>query len=792
LAAVLLGAAPRPATYPIYDAPAGVRPAGASAQRATDAVLPDGRIAAPLGVAAFVGTDPLGLAISPDGRFAIVGNAEQNSALGAPPPSAPNVVAGYSLAVVDTSSMRVVSVYRDAALMLFRGLAATSDPADPSRTLVLASDGEHGLVRSFDLGVDGTLTPDRAIAVPGFPDAITLGAGGRVAYVASSLAGRVTAIDLGARRVIGSERTGYFPAGIAATGDRLFVANGGLSTYAPLAQPVAAPKFSGPTVDQLLSSSLSVLALGAAGALDSSAQASNVPMDPIPDGMENIGGARPDAIVARHAGGYAYVTLANVDRVAAVELDPEPHVVPGLDLRLFVTTKFNAPYGTQPSAEALSRDDKRLYVALAGLNAVAVLDASIPAHLHRLGLIPTACYPSALALSPDGRYLYIAAAKGVDGWGELQRVDLQNMPLEAATLSALRYNRTAIAPKRNSVVPALRTGRRSSVIDHVIYIAVGDESYDAIFGDLGRGNGDPSYVTDGAGATPNLHALANAYGIADNFYVANSNLDANAQASLAGAATLYTQRVLHVNTARLPLDDRGDDPEDYPRAGYLFNACSRAGLSYRDYGALLTLSGYRAQLPEGAGGRSRGRSSQPAAASGLGGTYTLDVAALAALDGQVDLNYAGWNPEIGDDVRVAEFIADMGRLVQNDQEPTFTYLWLPAGATGGMAAADRALGQAVAFLSRTPHWSSTAIFVVGEGVAGPRDHVNRARSYALVVSPLAHPGYVGHVHLSVASVFKTEEELLGLSPLSLADLLSSDMADFFGQVPYPTTYQALP
>ena len=82
--------------------------------------------------------------------------------------------------------------------------------------------------------------------------------------------------------------------------------------------------------------------------------------------------------------------------------------------------------------------------------------------------------------------------------------------------------------------------------------------------------------------------------------------------------------------------------------------------------------------------------------------------------------------------------------------------------------------------------------MVGEGVAGPRDHVNRARSYALVVSPLAHPGYVGHVHLSVASVFKTEEELLGLSPLSLADLLSSDMADFFGQAPYPTTYQALP
>ena len=244
--------------------------------------------------------------------------------------------------------------------------------------------------------------------------------------------------------------------------------------------------------------------------------------------------------------------MANVDRVATVMLENgDPQVVAGLDLRLFV----DAPYGTQPSAEVLSRDDKRLYVALAGLNAVAVLDARDPAHLHRLGLIPTAWYPSALALSPDGRYLFITAAKGVDGWGELQRVDLKTLPLGSATLSALRYNRTVGAAHANPVVPALRSGRRSSSIDHVVYIAVGDESYDTIFGDLTRGNGNASFVVDGASQTPNLHALANAYGIADNFYVADANLDANAQAALGGAASLYAQRVLPVNTARLPLDD---------------------------------------------------------------------------------------------------------------------------------------------------------------------------------------------------------------------------------------------
>lgn len=776
LAAVLLGAVPRPAPLYVYSAPAAARPAGASPGRATDAVLPDGRIAAPLGAATFVGTNPLGVAVSPDGHYAVVVNAQQNAALGAAPPSAPNIVAGYSIAVVDARTMSVVSVYRDPALTLFSGVAAARDPNDPSQTIVLASDGAHGLVRFFSLGSDGALMPQGQVPIAGFPDTIALGAGGRVAYVSSNLGNHVSAIDLASRRLAGSASTGYFPAGVAPVGERLYVANGGVSTYAALPAPQAQPAFANPSADQTQSSSLSVLTLDPGGAIDTQVTAiPNMPMDPIPDGMQNVGGARPDAIIARHSGGYAYVTMANVDRVATVMLENgDPQVVAGLDLRFFV----DSPYGTQPSAEALSRDDKRLYVALAGLNAVAVLDARDPAHLHRLGLIPTAWYPSALALSPDGRYLFITDAKGVDGWGELQRVDLKTLPLGSATTSALHYNRTAGVGHADPVVPALRSGKRSSSIDHVVYIAIGDESYDTIFGDLGRGNGNASFVVDGASETPNLHALANAYGIADNFYVADANLDANAQAALGGAPSLYAQRVLPVNTSRTPLDDRGNDPEDYPRAGYLFNALARAGLSYRDYGGLLALSGYRAPSARN-GARARG-------------LYTLNVPALAALDSHVDLAYPGWNPAIGDDVRVNEFVSDMGRLVQDDTEPAFTYLWLPASAPGGMAAADRALGRAIAFLSRTPHWSSTAIFIVGEGVAGPRDHVNVARSYALVVSPLARPGYVGHAHVTVASVVKTEEELLGLPPLSLADLLATDMADFFGQVPYPSTYQAVP
>ncbi len=678
--------------------------------------------------------------------------------------------------------MRIASVYQASDLSLFSGIVALRDPANPSSTIVLASDGGNNVVRIFTLGADGTLTPQSTVAIPGFPAQISLSNDQRIAYVTSNLGAAVTAIDIAGRRALHSAQTGFSPFGVGVAGGNLFVANGGLDSYTRLSQPTAAPRFASVSGDATKSSSLSILPLGPSGDIAANANAGAVRMDPIPNGTDIIGGAHPGALVTRRDGAYAYVTLANVDRVSTVQLSGEPHVVGGLDLRLFV----NAPYGTQPDAEVLSSDGTRLYVALTGLNAVAVLDARTPAMLHRLGLIPTGSLPSALALSPDGRYLYVTSAAGVDGWGMLQRVDLKKLPLKDATLSALRYNRAVGAARANPVVPPLRSNRRSSAIDHVVYIAVGSGTFDGVFGDLGRGDANASFVTYNASITPNLHALARSFAIADNFYADSMDADINMQYALSGMTTAYVEHTLPVNAGRAPLDAHGADPEDYPRAGYLFNALHRAGLSFRDYGALLNVSGYQPATPQQSG---RTRTFDP---SGLGGRYTLDIPALWALDGNVDLSYAGWNPLIPNATRAAEFVADMGRLAQNDQEPAYTYIWLPTSGNASMSEADRALGTIVQFLSHTRHWSSTAVFIVAEGAQGTRDHVNRSRSYALVVSPLAKAGYVGHHHLSYASVVKTEEELLGLPPSSIGDLLATDMADFFGTVPYPNTYQAIP
>ena len=750
-------------------------------------MLPDGRIAAPLGDTTFVGTNPQGLAITPDGRYVVTVDADQNAdPPTTPPASAADLAAGYALTVVDATTMRVVSQFHGSGVTLSGGVLAVTDPQAPSRAIVLASDGAHDCVRVFDVSSDGTLNLEsNAIALPAHSFPTTIAASdSRVAYVADDIGDTVAAIDVGSRALLDTSATGFFPQGIAAVGTRLLVSNEGLSAYNAIA-PVAVPAFTNPAADASRSSSMMSFDLAGNGSISVQSDAEIVRMDPVPDGVENIGGAHPTSIVVRRDGSYAYVALAGVDRVATVALGGEPRVADGLDLRLFP----DAPYGTQPSAEVLSRDDTRLYVAMAGLNAVAVVDTKNPAKIHRLGLIPTGWFPSAVALSRDGRYLFVADAKGVDGWGQLQRVDLKKLPLMKSTLSALHYLRAAAREKENAVVPPIDSGAKSNVIDRIVYISMGAGTFDAFLGDLGSGNGDPSLARFGSD-TPNLHALAKTYAIADNFYVDDLSDDASLLYGVGGSTGPYVERTLAVNAARAPYDAHAQDPEDYPRSGYLFNALARAGMGYRDYGGLVSLSGF-ASTPVVAAPR-RGRNAPAADPPGFGGTFSLDVPALAALDRHIDEQYAVGRTPVSDDARATEFVRDMGDLVSADQQPAFTYVWLPADGAGGVASADRAMGKIVEFLSHTPHWSSTAVFVTGDGVGDTRDHVNRARTYALVVSPLAKAAYIGHTHLSTASIVKTEEELLGLRALGLTDFLASDMADFFGDVPYPNTYQALP
>ena len=777
LAVLPLGA--RSATVS-YAAPAGYLAAGRYHGLPYSAILPSGRLVMPAGTSTVTGMNTLGVVLSPDGRYAITSNDDDAEA-GVHSVLDPDASGGYSLTVVDTARMVAVMHYRAPEETFYSGLAALKDPRDAQRTLVFAAGGASNAVYAFDLDAAGQLTPDAVptIEIPGpadaafadrgvsFPAALLVSGDGRRVYVVDAGGDSVVAIDTATRRLLAPpQRVGFAPAAVAVAGSRLLVTNEGLMRYALWPVPVTVPTFDRLPPDPVDASSLWLLGLDLTGAL--TGQADALPMDEAPDGLRLVGGAHPTAMVTTPDAAYAFVAMTNVDRIATVVLGAVPHVAGGTELRLF----DRGPYGTQPTALALSRDASRLYVALSGLDAVAVIDARDPLHLHRLGLIPTGWSPSALALSADDRTLFVAnqngfghddgfvgnPATGADAhavWSTLERIDLAQVKLADTT-------RAALAAARN-VVPVPHPLSRA--LRNVVVIVEGDKNYDEVLGDLGAGPGAPSFALYPAADTPNLHTLARRFALAGNFF---ADARGAPQLTLAGGiASAFSGRAADAN----------ENPEDMLRLGTVFNELARHNLSFRDYGGLLDVSG---ATPSG---------------------YSENVPVPLVLADHVDLSYPGWKSGQPDSLRAAEFVSDYSALARAKRAPRFAYVQLPAGPDGVAGAVppesavvdgDRALGTIVDALSHLSSWRTSVIFVLPASARSGRDHIDASRTFALVISPYAKHGYIGMRHLSSASVLKTVDRVFSLPPQSLGDLLADDMGDFLAARPDLRPYVAAP
>ncbi len=680
LAAVLLGAAP--AATRLYSAPAGNRPAGIPHPNLPFvAILPSGRIVAPVGKSVAIGANVTTLALIPGGRFAVVGGRAASG--------------GVLLRTIDTRTMQVVARTANAGSRseAIGGLIALPDPAQPGRTLLAASEARSGKVALFAVAADGGLTQlHPGISLPGNdpePMHLALAESGHLLLVADDRNGRIDTIDLATRRPIASMSVGPLPTGIAAFGPRIFAA------AASAAEPT-----------------LAVRALG------SSAVASeNIPLDTPLDGATTIGGVDPESVAIEPGGRFAYITLAGVDRVVAVALDASPRVVDGIDLRLFA----NAPYGTMPTAMVPSTTGRELFVALSGLNAVAVIDASTPGVLHRLGLIPTGARPVALSLAPNDKALFVANAEGNGVSATLERIELTKIPLERTTLSALRYSHLSHLVRGGTLVPPLRSGRKSDAIAHVVDISLGATYFNS---------------------TPNLRSLANQFAVVGDYYADAPNGELGSQLAYSGTITPLAW-MLDIFRGRRAIDAM--PPDIYPRSGYIVNALARAGISYRVYGAM---------VPEG--------------------HSAIGIPLLHVLHGAI-----GYAPKVGarasDRAIASAFVKQYARESARGDVPTYEAIRL--SATNPLVQ-DRALGEIVAAIARSDQWSSTAIFIAPRQAIGATSS-DPKHSFAVIVSPYAKRGFLGHAHANTASVLKTEEEILGLPALSLGDLLASDLANYF-------------
>jgi len=166
-----------------------------------------------------------------------------------------------------------------------------------------------------------------------------------------------------------------------------------------------------------------------------------------------------------------------------------------------------------------------------------------------------------------------------------------------------------------------------------------------------------------------------------------------------------------------------------------------------------------------------------------------------------DRRFPTFNLGIPDQIRASEFERDFRKRLAAGKVPALIIIRLPDDHTADprpldgypyrasyVADNDLALGRIVAFLTRTPIWKDSALFVTEDDAQDGVDHVDAHRSILLVASPWVKPGAVAHGHSSMGSITRTIDELLGLGPLNLEDALSGNLAEIFDSVPHMAAF----
>ena len=475
-----------------------------------------------------------------------------------------------------------------------------------------------------------------------------------------------------------------------------------------------------------------------------------------------------------------------------------------------------APEGSTPDAVAIAPDGKSLYVANADNNCVAVIDISVPNQSQVKGFIPTGWYPTAVAVTPDSKTLLVGVGKGNQSRpnprpqpevtkngepatprpfpyiGTLMSGALSIVPVpdekQLAAYTATVYRNCPYSDRclSNSPYPE-KTAIPTKVgdpspIKHVIYIIKENRTYDQLFGDMKKGNGDPSLVMFGENVTPNHHKLASEFVLLDNLYCNGQvSRDGHPWSTMA-YNTDYVGRDWHLTySQRKGVDDDEEGNLSKGPSGYLWDACARNNLTYRSYGE------YGARVSQ------------------QDGTFKME-ARVPGLVGHMAPNYGvpqvqGRRPRDTDNVEI--FLKEFREFEKNDSLPRFIVMSLGEDHTTGtapgtftpracVASNDLALGRLVDAVTHSKYWPKTAIFVIEDDAQNGPDHVDAHRTVGLVVSPYTKRHHLDSTQYSTVSMIRTIELILGLPPLSQYDAAARPMFASFTETPELTPFVHVP
>ncbi len=642
---------------------------------------------------------------------------------------------------------------------------------------------------------------------------LAIDATGKTLWAVCNMRNALAAIDLATGQVVREIPVGNAPYSVLLVGNRAYVSNwagrhpaaGDTKAESGTADPVKVD----PVRNIASDGSVSVVDL-----------TTNRHLTHIPVGLH------PSGLAATPDGRHVLVANANSDSISVIETATNK-VVETISTRPSDLLLF----GSSPSAIAISIDGKTAYVSNGTNNAIAVFQLN-PGKSQLLGCIPTGWYPSGIVLDPKRNELYVANVKGAGSrsldWRGTRKVEgkqilgfnshdylgsvsLIPLPtgeqLASQTKEVLANNRltesiSALAPPRadQPARPVPQRHGEPSPIKHVLYIIKENRTYDQVFGDLDRGERDPSLCIYGRDVTPNHHKLVDEFVLLDNFYCSGVLSADGHQWTNAAFVTDYIEKSFGGWPRSYPY--WGGDAMAYASSGFIWDNVLAHKKSLRVYGEFTQttiewkdpakktrptfLDCYRdftAQRDE---------------------INIRSKASIKTIEPHICPTFGGFTPTVPDVHRAAQFINELKDYEKNGNLPNFMIMLLPNDHTAGtrpntptpaatVADNDLALGQIVEALSRSKFWLETAIFVVQDDPQNGFDHVDGHRTVALVLSPYTRRGgIVDSTQYNQTSMFRTMEMILGLPPMNQFDASATPMASCFLDKPDLTPYQSVP
>ena len=517
-------------------------------------------------------------------------------------------------------------------------------------------------------------------------------------------------------------------------------------------------------------------------------------------------GENPNELLLSKNGQYLFVACAGDNAVSVIDIK-QLKELEVLNAALYP----DAVTGSASNGLAISNDQKTLYVANADNNCLAVFDISKPGFSKSKGFIPTGWYPTNVKVI--GKKIFVSNGKGFTSYPNVKGPNPANSKEEvsyqhgdykkqqskiqyigglmkgqmsiidepsAAKLAA--YSKTVyentpytkekeLNAKGEAGNPIPMKVGDPSPIKYVFYIVKENRTYDQVLGDMPEGNGDTSLVLFGENITPNQHKLAREFVLLDNFYVDGEVSADGHNWSLAANANDYLEKTWPTSYGDRggEYDAEGNREIANPDRGFIWDYCKRAGVSYRTYGEFA--DDYKANIP--------------------------------VLKDHFCPYYTSWDQNVKDTTRFYQWRREFDSLLAINAVPKFNSLRFINDHTEGarigrpspfahVADNDLAVGMFVEYLSQSPLWKETAIFIVEDDAQNGPDHVDAHRSTAYVAGGFVKRKMVDHTMYSTSSMLRTMELILGLPPMSQYDAAALPMYKCFTAVADLTAFKSLP